>query len=407
MNCLNPVLRCGFAALLLLGTCSAANYAVVSENTTSIPLPLGGELLLTETVIQDGPLPINRFRMHRLRRQILPNKGVLLLLPGLGNRFESYLTSEDGDVTKSFAAFYAKTGFEVWGLSPRETGISAAACAPGGGLDCTPALQWSLQTVVDDVAYIRSRIKAQLPARQTVIGGLSLGAVSALATVNQHPKDYAGLLAWEGSPVTGDPAIQAHAQGFCTQFSNMLAAGVAVDNQSLPFVKLVAQLAQTAPNDPFVIPVPGFPPGLTNKQALVLILSTPNPIAPSPRPGFISAAGDVAKGTLFYSDMARLTSNIAAFNDVTANRVTRDLYCALAATDTTHTANLLQFKKPVMIIQAGLGFGSIMDELPARLGSTSVTSTHIHNFGHVDHMGSPLHLWVLELPIANWLNGVL
>jgi pimeloyl-ACP methyl ester carboxylesterase len=248
---------------------------------------------------------------------------------------------------------------------------------------------------------------ALTPGRSPVVGGLSLGALSALAVVNQNPEAYSGLLAWEGSLVTDDPSIRAHNLTFCNQFAQLVSVGVPLDDQSLPFVKMVTQLARSAPNDPFLIPVPGFPSGLTNRQAFIFILSTPNPVTPSPRPAFITAAGDVASNTLHYSSEARLSANIALFNDVTANRVSRDFYCSLAGVETAYSANLRNFKAPVLIIKAGRGFGPIMDELPAKLGSKSVAMYPINAFAHVDHLGSPLHWVLLEFPIAHWLGGVL
>lgn len=59
-----------------------------------------------------------------------------------------------------------------------------------------------------------------------------------------------------------------------------------------------------------------------------------------------------------------------------------------------------------MIVRAGMGFGSIMDELPGKVGSTSVNLRSINNFGHVDHLGSPNHLFQLELPVSQWLKQV-
>jgi pimeloyl-ACP methyl ester carboxylesterase len=263
-----------------------------------------------------------------------------------------------------------------------------------------------MQTIVEDAGFIRGRIRAIYGKKLPAVGGLSMGAISALAVVNAHPGEYAGLLAWEGSHVTGDAAVQAHTLPFCNQLNGLVAAGVAVDDQSLPFVKQVAELARTAPNAPFAIPVPGFPPGLTNQQALVFVLSTPNPFAPSPRPGFLSAAGDVGSGQFLFSETERLTGSIARFNDVTANRVVRDLYCSLAGVETAYSSKLAKYKGPVMIIKAGLGFGSVMDELPAKLGSTAVTFAQMHNFGHIDHLGAGNHLFLLELPVAQWLQQV-
>jgi pimeloyl-ACP methyl ester carboxylesterase len=381
----------------------AAEYQVVSETTVNIDLPLG-QLQLTDTVVQDGVQTLNRFTMHRLRRPAGPARGTVLLLPALGNNFRSYLFSEDGDAGKSFGAFFARLGYEVWGYSPRETGIAGGTC--GVALDCTPALNWSVQTIVSDVSYIRSRIAAATPGKLPVVGGLSLGALTALAVVNEAPQAYRGLLAWEGSLVTDDAGIRAHNLGFCNQFSALVAAGVPVDDQALPFVKLVTQLAQSAPNAPFATPVPGFPSGLTNHQAFILILSTPNPIAPSPQPAFVTAAGDGTGNGLQYSSEARLAANIALFNEVTANRVSRDFYCSLAGVETAYAGNLKQFKAPVMIIKAGKGFGPIMNELPGKLGSKSVTFSAINSYAHVDHLGSPHHLAVLEIPIALWLERV-
>jgi hypothetical protein len=85
----------------------------------------------------------------------------------------------------------------------------------------------------------------------------------------------------------------------------------------------------------------------------------------------------------------------------------RDLYRSLAGVETAYTNNLAKFKAPVMIIAGGLGFGSIMGELPAQLGLTSVTMRNQHDFAHVDHLGAPNHLFLLELPVAHWLSQVL
>ncbi len=47
-----------------------------------------------------------------------------------------------------------------------------------------------------------------------------------------------------------------------------------------------------------------------------------------------------------------------------------------------------------------------MDELPGKLGSKAITFSAVEAFAHVDHLGSPLHLAALELPIAQWLERV-
>ncbi len=398
-----PWLLSGLLSCFTLADAGTAQYAVVSQNTQLQPLAFGS-LQLTDTVVQEGANPLNRFTMHRVQRAGAGTRGVLLLLPPLGNRFEQYLVHESGDPSWSFAGFFARIGYDVWGYSPRSANVAAGACF--GGVDCSAALGWTLQTVLDDVAYIRTQIAAAQPGCLPVVGGLSMGATTGLAVVDASPNDYAGVLAWEGAVTTTDVAVQTHALGFYQQLDAMLAAGIAFEDQSLPLVKQVGQLATIAPNDPFALPVPGFPPGLTNMQAFVAVMSVPNPLAPSPRPGFISAVGDVPAGELVYSDEERLLANVAVFNDSISIGILRDLYGGLAGVVPQYGDNLAAFTGKVLVIKAGLGFGSVMDELPAQLSSADVTFQSIEQFAHVDHFGSSQHWWLLELPIALWLETV-
>lgn len=389
-----------FAAAFGAATAGAEpSYQVISQTVQNIHPPIGG-MQLTETIVQEGELPINRFVVSRIRRQHGRIKGAVLLLPSLGNGFDSYLIDQNNNITRSFAGVLARQGYDVWGYSPRETLIQEGDCM--GGLDCTPMLSWSIQTIVNDAAYIRASIEEAWPGERPVIGGFSLGAQSAIAVVNQSPDEYAGLLAWEGSSITDDLGIQAHNQVFCGAYTGLVGAGIPTE-ETLPFVKMLAILAEMAPNDPYSLPV-GLPPGLTNHQAFVFILSQPNPVAPSARPGFITAAGDFIEDEFFFADEDRLFAAIEVFHDVTANRVSQDLYCTRAGVETSYTDNLANFTKPLMVIKAGQGFGSIMDDLPGKVGSTSVTFLENEEFAHVDHLTSPRHWQALELPVLLWLK---
>ena len=111
-------------------------------------------------------------------------------------------------------------------------------------------------------------------------------------------------------------------------------------------------------------------------------------------------------GTLAFSEPGRLAANIADFNDVTSNAASRDMYCSLAGKLPKFSDNLAKFTGPVLIVKAGQGFGSVMDELPGMLGSTDVTWIQDNNFGHVDHLGATNHATILEAPVAKWLARV-
>src|ERR1044071_1500101 len=165
-----------------------------------------------------------------------------------------------GDYSKSFAGFFARRGFDVWGYSQRVQGLTAGQCE-SGAVDCTTTGGWGMQTILDDVAFIRQQIAAAHPGEKPVVGGLSLGSIASVAAINQDPEAYAGALLIEGALYTSNPAARAITAGFCAAFDGALAAGVYYDGQQGPGFKLISFLAETAPNDPS--PIPAFA-GLSN-----------------------------------------------------------------------------------------------------------------------------------------------
>src|SRR5215510_14408617 len=123
---------------------------------------------------------------------------------------------------------------------------------------------WGIQTIVNDVAFIRQQIGLVNPNQKPVVGGLSLGSIASVAVINSAPDDYAGALLIEGTLFDADPQVRAINQNFCAQFDSLLSQGVFFDGQQFPAIKQIAQLATVAPNSPS--PLPGFPPGFTNHQ---------------------------------------------------------------------------------------------------------------------------------------------
>ena len=74
-----------------------------------------------------GTNPLDRFRVSRVRKDApgQAHRGTLLLLPPLGSGFQNYETVVGGDYGKSFAGFFARRGFDVWGYSRRVQGLAA------------------------------------------------------------------------------------------------------------------------------------------------------------------------------------------------------------------------------------------------------------------------------------------
>lgn len=359
-----------------------------------------GELLRSVVRVQDGSNPLDSFAVTRLRRATgAAPLGVLVLLPPAGNNFGFYEWDENADYQRSFAAFFARRGVEVWGYSPRESGLRAGQC--GVTLDCSPAAHWDLTTQIGDIAFVRALIGAARPHAKVAVAGFSLGAINTVATLDAHGGDYAGAIVWEGSPFSANPAIQAYNSVFCAQLQGAVAAGVLLDEQTGVGLQALAFLSRTAPEE--LSPFPGLPPGTTNRQAFVASLAVHQPAPVQPRPGYLLAVGDPAAGTFTYADPERLYASIAlGFNDVLALASLRDASCGLAG-DPRFVDGLPSYTGHVLLVEAGQAFGPVLAELPGLLPNASVQRLRFDALGHLDAYMNPYHRLTAEGPMYLWL----
>ena len=157
-------------------------------------------------------------------------------------------------------------------------------------------------------------------------------------------------------------------------------------------------------------PIPLFPPTFTSHQVMVLVGSVPAPGPISmPVPGYILVAGSFAEDRFFFASEERYLENIlGTFNNYVPIAVVRDISCALAGIDTTHTGDLGSFTGSVLMIGGGRAFGGFMqDQLDAFTAAADRALLVEPEFGHVDHFMSPRHREFVELPIREWLTEVL
>lgn len=385
--------------LLALLSCARLTYSQTYQIVGTESSTVAGDLNKTVTTVQVGSHPLDRFLVTRVRKaQGQSKKGTLLLLPPLGSGFQNYEVGDGGDYKRSFAGFLAHRGFDVWGYSQRVQGLTSGTCESGAA-DCSAMAGWGLQTLLDDVAFIRQQIELAHPGEKPVVGGLSLGSIASVAVINQRPHDYAGAILIEGSLYTTNPETRAINAGFCAFFDNQLANGFYYDGQNTPGFKLLSQLAEVAPDDPS--PVPGFE-GFTNHRAWVAVMSAP-PVGPTtPRPGYYFLAGSVANDSLTYADEPLVHANIRTFVDYVATRTIRDVSCSLAG-DRTFTNNLQSFDGPVIMFAGGHGFGPEMLETAGLLSNAEITTNYRADYGHVDHVFSRDHLHEVEHPVLAWL----
>lgn len=391
---------CLLAFLFCANAARAQSYQIISTQSSNI----GNNLNKTVTTVQFGSNPLNRFLMTRVRKNI-PNhalKGTILLLPPLGSGFQNYEVGDNGDYLKSFAGFFAHRNYDVWGYSQRVQGLVAGSCE-SNAVDCSAMADWGVQTIINDVTFIRQQIEAAHPGQKPVIGGLSLGSIASIATINAHPNDYAGAILIEGTLYDADATVRAINTNFCAGFENLLSMGVFYDGQGTPGFKLISHLADVDPNG--LSPLPGFPPGFTNHQAFVAAMTAP-PLSPTtPRPGYNFLAGSIAEDRFFFANEDLVHANIAQFVDYVATRTIRDVSCGLAG-EQIFSNNLHSFTGPVIMFAGGTGFGTGMTDTANLMTNATITLDFKEEYGHVDHVFSNNHLHEVEHPVLKWLKKV-
>lgn len=382
---------------------AAGPYQVVGTATTQ-----SGHLVRSETTVQVGADPLDRFRFYRLVHDgpAGGRVGSILLLPPLGPGFSFYEQRDpSGGVGSSITEYFALRGFDVYGYSARFEGLPAGGCE-AGVFDCSVMSAWDFQSMVEDIAFIRSQIEQLHPGTPVVAGGASLGGMLAIAIANADPDDYEGVILWEGMLATPDPVVQALNQGYCAALEAQLAGGLVFDGFGTNLLKKLAHHAETNPSG--LSPIPIFPPGFSNHQVLVLVLSVPapNPVT-MPVPGYFLLAGSLAEDRFFFASEPRLYENVARFVAYSPLVLVRDVSCHLAGLDDTHVADLGDFDGAVLAIGGEHGFGPFLADQAAMFGTSDVTVLVTPELGHIDHFMSPRHRELVERPIEQWARRVL
>jgi pimeloyl-ACP methyl ester carboxylesterase len=380
------------------GSSDDDDYHVVATEISTVAPNIGRKI----TTVQVGSNPLNRFLMYRVAKKVPANalKGTILLLPPLGSGFQNYEVGDDGTYATSFAAFFAKQNYDVWGYSQRVQGITAGSCE-SGAVDCSTMADWGMQTIVDDTTFIREQIEHVHPGDNPAIGGLSLGSMGAIAVINAHPRDYAGAFLLEGTLFDASPTDRALNAGYCSYWAGQLASGVYYDGTQFPGLKMIDELASDDPDGPS--PVPGFPAGFTNHQVFVGALSTAQVSPTTPRPGYFLLSGDGAQDEFDFANDQLIRDNVAQFIDYAALRTIRDVNCSLAG-DRTFTSKLNKFHGALFVNAAGHGFGPAMLDTAALMPGAHVTTNYVAEFGHIDHFFAENHQELTEQPLLKWLR---
>jgi dienelactone hydrolase len=375
-------------------------YDVLSANTTH-PHPSLDRVVYQVEVDHQS---LNRFAITHVSDKHGGRAGPVLLLSPFLLPGQFYEISESGEYAKSAAGELAKAGFDVWLVDQRRTRLPVGACE--SGTDCSAMADWDFDTYSQDALFALSLLKSENPRQKPVVGGFSAGANAALATVNRAPREFAGVFLYEGTFYTEDPVIAAHNDATCTSLEAAIAGGAVFDPSSavLGQVLQLARANATAPS-----PLPFFPPGTSNRQAMFYVFGTPPPAgALSPTPGFIRNKVDFEAQRFVYTNEQRLQLVGPLFDNYGSLAALRDLACGLAGRDDSHYKNVGNFRGDVLVYVEGTGFGQAMfDTVSLFDRAAHVSIEHNAELGEADpYFGFRWKQTFLK-PLQDWLKRTL
>lgn len=272
LTCLLPVIGLATAFGQERNESAVRAFRVISTTTDpSVTSPLRK----IDTVIQVGSDARNRFTMHRTYKpgRRGNHRGSIILLPSLICSFREYMINESHDPMQSLAATLALADYAVYGYSPRTSNLQPNACS-SGIFDCSVMKDWGFNAYLEEIDYIRRQVVDLYDDEKPAIGGLSLGGMLGVASVNAKPSGYSGLLLWDAMLYSTDPSIAGLNAAICSQLNGAIAAGIYYD-ESLPNgAKQVAQLGEFVTVQVFGSPTPSLgTPTFTNLRPTILTRS--------------------------------------------------------------------------------------------------------------------------------------
>lgn len=395
--------------LFLVGLCSVPLAAHAHDEdgyriehiSADFPSP---QLSRTKFTVAVGSQALDTFdvvRVHERGIRSVDDPPVMLLSP-FGFQSEFWELTNLG-YNDSFVARVALAGYDVWLVDNRTAELAPGSCE-SGAVDCSPLANWGIDSGVNDAVFVQKLVKFFHPLKKPVIGGFSGGSSAAIASVDARPNLFSGLLMWEGTIYTEDPAIRARNAAFCANDIAALAAGNFVD-PSVQGFKTIFNLANAAPSAPS--PLPGFPPGTTNLQALIFAFSVPNPASPlNFTDGFVRLVGDPFAGTFTYANMSRVLLLGPLIGNYAPVRFIRDSHCEMGGVENKYSDNLAAFRGDVLVYAEGLGFGQMMIDTANLMTRARVTVDYHAQLGESDPYYHVNWVEVAVRPLLSWLRHV-
>lgn len=385
---------------ILLQTALFTSHAVI-DTTVTTPAPL---VEREEITVSFGPESFEQFKVAHVSTAWSHNPMILVVPLGFGTSWYE-ATEEYHD---SMLAHLAYFGADVWVVEQRrgtaET-LPSFSCpspfplppgAPPPSVDCSAFGAWGLDDVIEDIGFVRGLIGS---SHAPTIGGHWTGGMAAAAAVDAEPEAYSGVVLWEGTLFTEEPATlakNAAVCGFLETIPDFLGASSTPGDE---FV--VSSLAQAAPEG-----LSPFPPEILGQYGLVsgeatnlellhaLFIVDNFALLDRVSEGLIFMVGTVEGGP-DVADIGQVFNLSKTTQGTYASLgILRDYACGLGG-DPAYTSNLAAFEGDVLVIGSDRG---LVDELQDTLDAFSSA-----RFAHSDFRGE---LGVHDLLWSDLREGV-
>jgi hypothetical protein len=389
---------------------------------------LGGDVAEYTLQLRVGSGPHDVIGLHRIVRETAPSvpapteRAVFLIHGDIWGFDAAFVTPPN----RSFAAFLARSGVDVWGIDLRWVSV------PASTTDFTFMRDWGIEQDARDVSLALGAARAVRFVtgegfEPMTLLGWSRGGIIGYAVVNAET-EFPAILRSVDSFIPVDIYLKTDDEGFRQSACRRYAAGQETLNTGIyqsangVTVKTIGTLAATAPAGSS----PVFP-GLTNRQAALLtgeatfVFFAPDQ---QPVPSYHFAGGTFAAEPLpsglpvptglSYTNEPTWIAFLQRSAPFQPNRELADSDAAICGTpDVTFDDHLAEITVPVLYVGAGGGFGEYGVYTTTLLGSTDVTvhivdlappEARLFDFGHADLFLARNARALVWRPILDWLR---
>jgi len=383
---------------------------------------LHGDIVHYRFDVKVGPGQFDAIRLHRVVRERHPYQPIrtldgVLLLPGSPNYFEAIfmepLISQVPDWDRSIAVFLAKNDIDVWGMD------YGWALVPADTTDFSFMKGWGQEkdSQHTEIALSLARLLrgttgqgfGQLNLLGFSYGGL-IGYTVAGEETQRHPdlRNVKGIIILDVGMKLKEKAYRDLYCSFADADQANLDAGLYNDDTGL-FLKLLSDLALSAPNDPSQIV-----PGTTNYQAALLFGANTGRLNGQFWHfvgGFLDENG-IPSGLRYTEDRLwlDLLQNIPPHLPMQTNFDGDATFCGKI--DMPFDDHLRQITVPILLASAAGGFGRTSYYTTTLTGSKDVTKFMVQlllddqrteDFGHADTVLAKDAKTLVWKPILDWI----